>query len=255
MKNILKITGVASLLLFGVGCSEDYLDKKPSQFLTTDQVGEAAEKNTAVTRGTLTGIYSQMIESGTGGTTSHTDFGHKAYDIFGDMLTGDMALSVSTYGWYRSDITEFNALQDFTNNSNYQVWRYYYRIIRSTNTVIDALGGNEAIPENEENKAIMGQAKAIRAHSYFYLAQYFQKEFNPSEEILPIYDDLLDQNGPKVTAAEIYAFIEKDLTEALSLLEGYQRLAKNEINTDVAKGILAYVYAARGDKWQEVYDL
>src|SRR5690606_21761332 len=151
--------------------------------------------------------------------------------------------------------TEFNALQDFTNNSNYQVWRYYYRIIRSTNTVIDALGGNEAIPENEENKAIMGQAKAIRAHSYFYLAQYFQKEFNPSEEILPIYDDLLDQNGPKVTAAEIYAFIEKDLTEALSLLEGYQRLAKNEINTDVAKGILAYVYAARGDKWQEVYDL
>lgn len=255
MKNLLKITGIATLLLFGVSCSEEFLEQEPSEFLTTDQIADAADKNPAVVRGTLTGIYSLMVETRTGGTGGHDDFGHKGYDIFGDMLSGDMALSVSTYGWYRASITEFGATQDFTELDNYQVWRYYYRIIRSANTVIAALGGNDVVPEIEENQHIMGQAKAIRAHSYFYLTQYFAKDFDPSEEILPLYDDLEDQNGPKVATSEIFNLIERDLTDAISLLNGFTRSEKNEINESVAKGILAYVYAARGDKWQEVYDL
>ena len=253
--NLFKLTGIITLLLFVVGCSKEFLEKEPSEFLTTDQIGAAAEKNPDVVRGTMTGIYSLTIETGTGGTTSHTDFGQKGYDIFGDMLSGDMALSVSTYGWYRADITEFKAPLDFTNNSNYQVWRYYYRIIRSANTVITALGGNDAVPDIDENKFILGQAKAIRAHSYFYLTQYFAKSYNPSSEILPIYDDLEDQNGPKVATSEIYDLMESDLTSAISLLDGFARSGKNEINKSVAQGILAYVYASRGDKWQEVYDL
>ncbi len=253
--NLFKITGIASLLLFGVSCSEDFLEREPSEFLTTDQIAEAAEKNPAVVRGTMTGIYSLTIETRTGGTTGHDDFGQKGYDIYGDMLSGDMALSVSTYGWYRANITEFKAPLDFTNQDNYQVWRYYFRIIRSANTVIAALGGNDAIPEIDENKFILGQAKAIRAHSYFYLTQYFAKGYNPSAEILPLYDDLDDQNGPKVATSEIYSLMESDLTSAITLLDGFARSGKNEINKSVAQGILAYVYASRGDKWQEVYDL
>ncbi len=254
MKSLLKISMISTLLFAGVGCSEEFLDEQPSEFLTAGQIGEAAEKNPAVVRGTMTGIYSLTVETGTGGTTGHDDFGQKGYDIFGDMLSGDMALSVSTYGWYRADITEFQAPQDFTSNRNYMVWRYYYRIIRSANTVIDALGGNEAIPELDENKYLMGQAKAIRAHSYFYLTQYFAKKYNPSAEILPIYDDLQDQNGPKVSMGEIYDFMEKDLNDAITLLDGFNRAGKNEINKTVAQGILAYVYGSKGE-WQQVYDL
>src|SRR5699024_1804754 len=182
-----------------------------SQFLTADQVGESAQLNPDVVAGTLAGIYQLTIDAFTGGTTSHTDFGHKAYDLQSDMLTGDVALSVSTYGWYRADITEFNATQDFTRLANYQPWRYYYRIIRSANVVIASLGGNEAIPEIERNRHILAQAKALRAHSYFYLAQYFQKSYDPSELILPVYTDPADLNGPKVSAQEIYDLIESDL--------------------------------------------
>ncbi|PKD19004.1 glycan metabolism protein RagB [Salegentibacter salinarum] len=254
MKNIFKLTGVAALLMFSVGCSEEFLDKQPSEFLTTEQVGAAAEKNPDVTIGTMNGIYFQTFQTQTGGTTGHTDFGHKGYDIYGDMLSGDVALSVSTYGWYRADITEFQAPLDFTRNSNYQPWRYYYRIIRSTNTVIDALGGNDVVPENEENLYIMGQAKAMRAHSYFYLAQYFQKTYDPSEEILPIYTSLEDENGPKVPASEIYAQIDSDLNDAIAHLDGFNRTGKNQINQSVAQGIKAYVEGVKGN-WQEVYDL
>lgn len=257
MKNIIKITGVAATLLFGVSCSEDFLEKQPSEFLTADQVEEAAAVNPDVLAGTLAGIYSLQFQSGTGGTGNHDDFGQKGYDIFGDMLSGDMALSVSSFGWYRADITEFQAPLDFTRTRNYMPWRYYYRIIRSANVVIDALGGQEATPELQANQFIMGQAKAIRAHSYFYLTQYFQNSYDPSEEILPLYDESTDENGPKVPASEIYSLMERDLKEAISLLEGFNRSAKNEINKSVAQGILAYVLASKGDNanWQEVKTL
>jgi hypothetical protein len=257
MKNLLKLTGVAATLFLGVSCSEDFLEKQPSEFLTADQVEEAAVNNPDVLAGTLAGIYTLQFTDGTGGTGSHTDFGQKAYDIFGDMLSGDMALSQSSFGWYRADITEFQAPLDFTRQTNYQPWRYYYRLIRSANVVIDALGGQDNVPELQENQYIMGQAKAIRAHSYFYLAQYYQNAYDPAEEILPLYDESADENGPKVAASEIYAFMEKDLNEAITLLEGFNRSAKNQINQDVAKGILAYVHAAQAtnEDWQRVMDL
>ena len=255
MKKLLKITLITASIISLHSCGKDYLEKQPSEFITTEQIADAASKNPDVIRGTMTGIYALMFESGTGGTTGADDFGQKAYDIFSDMLSSDMSLSVSTYGWYRASITEYQCTQDFTYTDNYQVWRYYYRIIRSANTVIDALGGNDVIPENDENKYILGQAKTIRAHSYFYLTQFFQRSYDPSEEILPLYDDLLDQNGPKVAASEIYNLIESDLLSAITLLDGFSRSAKVEINQNIARGVLAYAYGAMGYKDSEVKNL
>ncbi len=255
MKKSIKIPFIATLLLLGISCNDDFLEAEPSELLSQEQVSEAAEFNPDVVAGTVAGIYSLMIQTGTGGTTNHDDFGQKGYDIYGDMLSGDMALSVSTYGWYRSDITEFQSPLDFTRTRNYMVWRYYYRIIRSTNLVIDALGGNDAVPELDENKYYMGQAKALRAMSYFYLMQYFVKTYNPNEEVLPFYDDPLDQNGAKVTTSVVYDLITSDLTDAIDLLDGFSRSSKNEINKYVAEGLLAYAYAFTGENWQEVADL
>jgi len=246
MKKLIKISLLSAILIFAVSCNEDFLEKDPSEFLTTAQLQDAASRNPDIVKGTVTGIYGTMVEVETGGTTGADDFGHKSYDLFSDMLSSDMALSVSTYGWYRASITEMKCTQDFTYLDNYQVWRHYYRIVRSANSVISQLGGNDITPELDENKYLMGQAKAMRAHSYFYLAQYFQKSYNPSEEILPLYDDLEDLNGPKVPASEIYTLMENDLNDAISLLNGYSRTAKNEVNQDVAKAILAYVYGAMG---------
>ncbi len=247
MKNTLKYI----LILIFIGgisssCTEEFLEVSPTEFLTQEQIQDAAANNPDIIAGSLKGIYTLMFETGTGGTTGHDDFGQKGYDIYSDMLTGDMALSVSTYGWYRS-ITEFQTTQDFTYQDNYQVWRYYYRIIRSANLVIDAAGGNDVIPELEANKHILGQAKALRAYGYFYLAQFFQNSYNPSELILPIYTNPTDPNQPKSAASEVYALIVKDLNDAIPLLETFNRSAKNEVNKYVAKALLAYTYGAMGD--------
>lgn len=238
---------VAGLATLGVlGCSEDFLDVQPSQFLTAQQVAEAAANNPDVVAGSMSGIYTLMFQTGTGGTGGHDDFGQKGYDIYSDMLSGDVALARSSYGWYRT-ITEFQTTTDFTFQDNYQVWRYYYRLIRSANLVIDALGGNDATPTNQENQFIMGQAKAMRANSYFYLAQFFQPAYNASEEILPLYTTPDDPNGPKVAAQQIYDLIVDDLTTAITLLDGFTRSAKSQVDQSVAQGMLAYVYGAMGN--------
>tara|TARA_R110000868_G_scaffold289544_5_gene549796 strand:+ start:12494 stop:13972 length:1479 start_codon:yes stop_codon:yes gene_type:complete len=254
MKKIFNYGAIASLILIIASCSKDYLEVSPTQFLTQEQVAEASVNNPDVIAGSLAGIYSLTFNTGTGGTTGHDDFGQKGYDIYSDFLCSDMALSLSTYGWYRT-LTELTVTTDFTQQDNYQPWRYYYRIIRSANTVIAALGGNDAVPELEANKYIMGQTKAMRAHSYFYLAQLYADKYDPAHPILPIYNDPSQGSQPKSTTADVYAFITKDLTDAISLLDGFDRAAKNEINVYVAKGILAYVYAAMGDKNTEVVTL
>jgi len=224
MKNKLFISILFLTITFIIAsCEDDFVQKDPTEFFTQAQLTEAAETDPGVLAATMRGIYSLMVQTNTGGTDADDDFGQKAYDIFGDMLSGDMALQQSVFGWYRASITEFQGPQDFTFGDNRQVWRYYFRIIRSANSIIGALGGNDAIPPQDEGKFIMGQAKAIRAHSYFYLTQYYANDYNPTAEILPFYDDIDDQNGPKVTTAQIYDLMESDLRSAITLLDGFSR--------------------------------
>lgn len=262
MKNYFKLLVLLVVFKGLTGCSEEFLDNSgesgesnQTQFLTEAQTSAGTEENAFIPAAFVSGIYAQQVQVGSGGSASQVDFGQKGYDIFGDMLSGDMALSQSSFGWYRASITEFQAPLDFTRGENRMPWRYYYRIIRSANTVIDGLGGNDVVPELDELRYNLGQAKTMRAHSYFYLTQYFQKEYNPSEEILPLYLSPIASNLPKSTAAEIYDQMEADLTQGIELLDGFNRLDKSQVNQDVAKAIYAYVLGAKGGRDAEVASL
>ena len=247
MKKIYAISFVTLLVFSFTGCKKDFLEVQPTQFLTEQQVAEAAKNNPDVVAGSVSGIYTLMFQTGTGGSSplAHDDFGQKGYDIYSDLLSGDYALSASVYNWYRQ-LTELTATVDFTRNENYYPWRYYYRIIRSANQVISALGGNDAVPALDANKHLLGQAKALRAYGYYYLAQFYATSYDPAAEILPVYTDPAQQNQPKSSTQVVYDLIVKDLTDAISLLDTFERTAKNQINKYVAEGLLAYTYAAMG---------
>lgn len=245
-KYIKIVLGLFLISLLFVKCGEEYLETEPSRFISADQIAEASKLNPDLQNGTLAGIYSAMYSTGTGGTNlRHTDFGQKGYDIFGDMLTGDMVLGGLNYGWY-SDIVRYEATTDYTYTTTYMVWRFYYRLIFGANQVIDGLGGTDAVPENESGKHIMGQAKAMRAFAYFYLANYFTQEYEPSKSILPIYTNTEDPNQPLSTTEDVYKLIVSDLTTAITYLDGFKRSGKQAVNMHVAKGILAYVYSTMG---------
>jgi len=247
MKRNIFIIGATVCSLLLSGCEKDFLDVKPSGGqLTPEQLAEAAKKDPSLLNGYIAGLYQNMYATYTGGTTNHTDFGQKGYDIYGDMLAGDMVLAGVTYGWY-SDIARYTATKDYTTNTGYMPWRYYYRIIQGANSVMDAMGGDQVVPTEPAQRHIMGQAKAMRAYSYFYLSQFFAPEYGSGQDkFLPIYRDTKVPNQPKATQEEVYNLIVSDLTEAIDYLKDFDRSSKDQIDVTVAQGLLSYALAARG---------
>ncbi|WP_291862869.1 RagB/SusD family nutrient uptake outer membrane protein [Marinilabilia sp.] len=247
MKYIVLIL-IAVLTIGIASCTDDYLETTATEFISADRMEEVGPYNPGTFDGLVRGIYSLMIQNGTGGTDlDHDDFGQKGYDIYLDLLSSDMALSGYNYGWY-SDIARMTATTDNTNLANYKAWRYYYRIIFAANSVIDGLGGNDAELETAEEEYQMGQAKAMRAHSYFYLANLFAEDYEPSAMILPIYTDLEQESQPLSSAADVWTLIKNDLEESVVLLDGFNRGGElHSVNKDVATGILAYVYLTLGE--------
>ncbi|RYD54286.1 MAG: RagB/SusD family nutrient uptake outer membrane protein [Sphingobacteriales bacterium] len=254
-KYILSFALAGSALL--AGCKKDFLDAQPTQFTTPEQLAGAAAQDPNLLNGSVAGLYTTMFNVGVGGTTGHDDFGQKAVDIYTDMLQSDMVLGALNYGWY-SGVARYQATTDFTLNAAYMPWRYFYRQIYGANTIIDVLGGQDVTPTDPVNKATMGQAKAMRAYAYFYLSQLYVKEYGTgNEKALPIYTSIDDLNMPKGTTAQLWNLMIDDLTDAVALLDGFQRTSKDQINQNVAKGLLSYVLAARGTQqdWQQVETL
>ncbi|PQJ79211.1 RagB/SusD family nutrient uptake outer membrane protein [Polaribacter porphyrae] len=247
----MKKTYVKYLLLLVViislnACGEDFLETTPTDEIAVTDLQETAEISPEILESTLRGVYTMMYDLGTGGLGGHNDFGQKATDIHTDLLSADMALSKNTYSRFRL-IAQLIPTVDFTyNTGNYMHWRYYYRMIRSCNLVISSVGGNDA-PITNANRFTMGQAKAMRAYAYFYLSQIYIPEYSETSTILPIYIDSENpENQPQSTTKDVYDLMISDLTQAISLLNNFTRTQKYEMNKDVAKGLLAYVYASMG---------
>jgi hypothetical protein len=231
-----------------VGCKKDFLKVEPTGFTTPDQLAGAANQDPNLLNGNIAGLYTTMFTTGVGGTTGHDDFGQKGIDIYTDMMQSDMVLAALNYGWY-STVARYLATNDFTTNPVYVPWRYYYRLVYGANIIIGILGGNDAIPTEAGNKYTMGQAKAMRAYAYFYLTQLYAKEYGDgTQKIIPLLTSSTDLNLPKSTAREVYDLMESDLRSAITLLTGFSRSGKQQINANVAKGLLAYVLSARGSQ-------
>lgn len=246
MKNLRSLLVAAGIAVVAFGCGDDFLEAQPTDFVTSERLGEIAAINPGILDGSLKGIYSTMYAAGSGGTTGHDDFGHKSNDIFADFLSGDLVLAGRVYGWY-ANFSDYLVTIDYTQLDNYQVWRFYYRIIFASNIVIESLGGNDAVPETDLGKWTMGQAKAMRAFGYFYLAQYLDEDYDPASPLLPIYLDTTVPNQALSSTEDVYDVIVSDLTDAVTLLDGFARSGKFEVNEDVARMLLAYTYAAMGE--------
>lgn len=237
------------ILALGIGlllgaCSKDYLDVQPNRFISKDDIDEISKTSGHLQTATLNGLYANMVRVGSGGTTGHDDFGHKGYDIYTDMLSGNVVLNRAIYGWYRN-VARLNASQNYSGTEIYRSWVFYYAMIRGANNVIDPLGGNDVVPVDAEKKLAMGQAKVLRAFAYYNLMVLYTKGYDANEKILPVYLEAGKVAKPSKPTKEVFDQMIKDLTEGISLLDGFNSNNK-VINQDAAKSYLAYVYAAMG---------
>jgi starch-binding outer membrane protein, SusD/RagB family len=256
-KKILFLTITVAAMVSG--CSKSFLETEPTEQLSTRQYRDAVRQDPSLNVATLRGLYTAMFKKGMGGTTGDDDFGQKGIDIYTDMLCSDMVLGGVNYGWY-DNLAQYAATVNFTTNENYIPWRYYYRLIYGANNIIDGIMEVDPSLQNELNKSIMGQAKAMRAYSYYYLSQLYVPEYGDgSTKVLPIYTTAQGEgNHPKSTTKEVYDLAVSDLTEAIELLTGAEpRTGKEQVDVNVAKGLLSYVLAARGTPadWAQVETL
>ena len=88
-----------SLMLLNSGCSDSFLEKSPSDYITSGDLEEVAKWNTNILMGQALGTYSTTFAMSTGGVKGHDDFGQKAVDIATDLMSGDMVIMMKGNGW------------------------------------------------------------------------------------------------------------------------------------------------------------
>jgi len=243
MKTFKKIA-LAGVFVSLIACEKDFLETFPTNVLSQEQVNEAAQVNPDVSKATLLGIYENLYRRGSGGTSSQEDFGITTQYIQLDMLSADMAHLGKSYN-RQTAISELTATQDPDNDYNYRPWRFLYRIINLSNLVIDGAGGNDAVPDTQSARHTLGQAKALRGYAYFFLAHVFVNDITDmGKAVLPIYKSAEDLDQPKSSLQEVFDLVINDLTDAETLLEGFVRTDKIELNQDVVRGLLAKTYGA-----------
>lgn len=165
--------------------------------------------------------------------------------VFGDVASDD-AVKGSLPG-DQIDIQyidQFNVLS--SNTELLKMWQCYYEGVSRSNIALYYIPD---ISMNEELKArLLGEAKFLRAFYYFNLTNIFGNiplKLNP-----PLTQG--DINVPASDVSQIYAQIEKDLSEAVAVLPvAYSSGEAGRATQGAALGMLAKVYLYE-EKYQEV---
>lgn len=254
MKKILLLSLVA-LLPFLTSCNEELLNTNP-----TDSVsGEFMLENTDGGKMAMNGVIRYMWQWGATTTGNyHQCFGIQSYALMGDLMGEDMVMDNQGNGWFWYDYL-YDVKDAYTSGSwrSYDCWNYYYTLISQVNYIIAAeetMEGAEA-----EVAYIMGNAYAIRAYSYLYLAMTYARSYVGHEDRLcvPIYTEPSaagTEGKPRATNREVYAQAISDINKAIDLLsKGQAQEHCSHIDKYVANGIKARIALNMGD-YQTAYD-
>ena len=250
-KYILSLTIVG---LMAVGCSDNYLTQEPGgSTITQEQYDQMDDKVAGLVRGIIPNLYSHFSDG-------HDAFGQRAIDMYGDLLCGEMAMKTQNYGWFASH----ELMQTYTVRGS--LWGYYYNIIRSSNKAINAIE-TQGLPElnfdldsiSEEaymNGYYYAEALTFRGWAYSKLCNFFvPQDAEETDLSIPVYTESDTREdtiigSPRAVVTDLYLRIETDLLDAIQYFEAYNlvtRSNKIELNADIARILLAYVYLNKGD--------
>lgn len=255
MKIRKHIPGLLLAALSLTSCGDDFLDHTPSNYVTGDQLADEAQKNPEkVLQTTLDGVYTNLATyhgSKQSGAWAYLDCGLPAIGLTADCMSNDMSFADPNDIWY---VDHMFMMWPAPYVRPYQMWNFFYTIIKDANSIVGSLPE----PESTAAKAMKGQALALRAMSYFYLAQFYQDTYVGNEDkpgvLLNLSSGETSINDRRATLREVYTQIEDDLIAAIGLLEGYTRSSKGSVSRQVAQGLLARVYLVE-NRWQEAADM
>lgn len=255
MKKIFKYSFISLGMMALAACSGDKLETQP-----TDSVsGTTLFSDAKAAMVPLNGLYRSMYTSGWSTTgNTHQCFGVSAYCLASEVMGDDFVMGAQGSGWFWFDAA-YNVKARFTSSAwrSYDLWYAFYTWIANANYVIAAeetMGG-----ATEDVNYVIGQAYAVRAYSYFQLAQWFSRTYkgHESEPCAPIYNEptfKTTTGQPRSSVADVYKQIDSDLEKALTLLKGIPQQDKTHMAYAVTCGIASRV-ALVEENWSKALEL
>jgi hypothetical protein len=225
--------------LLAAGCEKEYLETAPTGSVDASAAYATTKNATAA----INGIYRSMIVRY---LDSQGHFGHPAMMIILDVLGEDVIIPNTSNTWHL-DETRWLAHRNALSNGDRLPYQLYYRLIGNANIAIGSI--DNATGTQAERNQLKGEALGIRAFSYFNLVQLYGKRYNaaakPNAQLaVPLVLTPTTEGLPRATVEEVYTQINKDLTDAATLLTA-TRTYKSHINLDVIKGFQARVALAQ----------
>ena len=166
MKYTKYLAILAAAFMMG-SCSDDFLDKEPSENASEDQIKDLLDKDPTAIQAYITGYYKNMFSPEA--QQSHDDFGLKAFELATDLMGDDMAYMTSHFFVY--DYLLDNRASSYRRTTTY--WQELYAVISGANEVISGLK-EQADSGDESVEKMLGQSYTIRAYCYFWLINMYQ---------------------------------------------------------------------------------
>lgn len=244
MKQRNKLSGISAkllaalvLILLFAGCK---------RFLDTERQGGYDEENYPYPGGS--GPYDQFIFGAYNELRAYNV--HSQFFITTTSIRSDDADKGSTAADGGADASTMDNFPVAPSNGYCNgLWLGYYGLINKCNSTIKEVNTNTSIVATDAvKKQTIGEARFLRAYGYFMLVRLFGR--------VPLIDSLFSNpaaqnNVPQSSAAQIYAFIESDLTYAVANLPAsWDAKFIGRVTSGAANGLLAKVYLTQ-KKWSE----
>lgn len=253
MKNMFIKLAKIAVVFFGIlntGC-EDFLDINSST-ATDDTI---VLSNTSNLDKILVGTYNGLLMGNTvyasdRGLAGLTGMMHY-YPLAGTDITSLKGMGTSEHTAYTFADSRTQASGFYTQS----IWSQFYDHINRCNIILDAL--TSATGPDSDKKEISGQAKAIRAISYFNLIMNYQKTYAVGKSLRGVIlrtSSSDPDSMPFSTVEDIYNRIVTDLNDAKIELRDYQTSEPWRIDYEVVCSWLARVYLVMATDWSEVFN-
>lgn len=251
MKNIFKLALIAVLAGSFSSCEDDFLETKSTSTVDQMQMFETTEGGMMAVNGLHKLMYTPSLSS------TYAQGGYQTFMIWMDMMGEDLVYTIAN-AQFQSQ-AKWTLHRNVSSSHNAYHYKLFYRFISNANMIIENI--DNATGTQEERDYIKGQAYAYRAFAHFNLVQCYAERYRAGENNTQMGVILRTQSGtenlPRESVEKVYAQINEDLDNAISLLSNVTTIAKtnkSHIDVHVARGLKARVLLAQG-RWTEAADM
>ncbi|MCE7064081.1 RagB/SusD family nutrient uptake outer membrane protein [Dyadobacter sp. CY326] len=224
-----------AMLALGFTSCEEFLKEEPESFLSEDQY----YKTQADAVNAVNAVYFFLNSGGSNIQTPYNTLFNTGMNMAGDDEDPGP-------GATNADVRSLSVLAHSSSNLRiYEIWQQHYAAIKKANVAL------EKVPTIEFDAALktrlIGETKFLRALYYFNLVRLYGDvplitEYNKSVEAA-------SYEVAKSPSTEVYALIEKDLTEAAAALPAtYTSPNVGRATAGAAKSLLAKVYLTKASQ-------